>query len=183
MRSDALPPATNAEETPSGSEPPAAMAPDANAPISPPDAAMMAAPAAEKPGAAAAAAGVPAAEAPSPDTIGQGEIGADDALLSGRRRPGFQQELPDRVTQDNLGAVRPPPPEAFPTDQIPVPDRWRLVTALCPLKDSLFPNIGAVCHSPFDPYHQNFLKGDRPIDLSKKRRSGCRSRATTGSSR
>ena len=49
-----------------------------------------------------------------------------------------------------------------------MPDRWRLVKALCPLKDTVFPGIEAVCHSPFDPYHQNFLKGDRPIDLATK---------------
>ncbi|WP_238995814.1 hypothetical protein [Sphingomonas solaris] len=100
--------------------------------------------------------------------MGNGEIGADDALIDGRRRPGVQQSLPDRVTQDNEGAVRPPSLEAFPTDQIPVPDRWRLVKTLCPLKNSLFPNVEATCHSPFDPYHQNFLKGDRPIDIASK---------------
>ena len=105
---------------------------------------------------------------PTPADIGTGEIGADEALIDGRRRPGVQKGLPDRVTQENEGAVRPPPPEAFPTDEIPVPDRWRLIKTLCPLKDSLFPNVAAVCHSPFDPYHQNFLKGDRPIDLATK---------------
>ncbi|MDB5725766.1 MAG: hypothetical protein JWQ16_2520, partial [Novosphingobium sp.] len=30
-----------------------------------------------------------------------------------------------------------------------------------------FPNISAVCGSILDPYHQNFLKGDRPIDTHK----------------
>jgi hypothetical protein len=97
-----------------------------------------------------------------------GAIGANAALIDGRRRPGAQQDLPDRVTQDNRGAVRAPPPEAFPTDQISVPDRWRLIKTLCPLQNSLFPGVEAVCHSPFDPYHQNFLKGDRPIDLASK---------------
>lgn len=95
-------------------------------------------------------------------------IDADEALIDGRRRPGVQKGLPDRITQENLGAVRPPPPEAFPVDQIPVPDRWRLVQALCPLKDSIYPGIEAVCHSPLNPYNQNFLKGDRPIDLKSK---------------
>ena len=37
----------------------------------------------------------------------------DNALLEGRRRPGFQKDLPERIEQMNLGAVRPPPPEAF----------------------------------------------------------------------
>ena len=73
----------------------------------------------------------------------------------GRRRPGVpQHELDDPVTQDNPGAVRAPPPEAFPTDQIPVPDRWRLIETL-----------GVVKERWFDPYNQNLLKGDRPLCL------------------
>ncbi len=91
-------------------------------------------------------------------------IDADQALLPGRRRPGAPQvQLPDRVTQENVGGLRAPPPEAFPTDQIPVPDRWRIIQTLCPQK-AAFGNLAAVCGSIFDPYHQNFLKGDRPID-------------------
>ena len=77
----------------------------------------------------------------------------EDALLPGRRRPGIpQSELEDPVSQDNPGAIRAPPPEAFPTDQIPVPDRWRLIQAL-----------GLVKERWFDPYRQNTYKGDRPI--------------------
>jgi hypothetical protein len=95
-------------------------------------------------------------------------IDADEALLPGRRRPGLPQvELPERLTQENEGAVRPPPPEAFPVDDFPLPDRWRLVKTLCPQRES-FVNIGAVCGSIFDPYNQNFLKGDRPIDTKNK---------------
>lgn len=104
-----------------------------------------------------------AAEAP---TV---EIDAEDALLPGRRRPGTAKPLPEKVVQDNPGAVRPPPPEAFPTSDFPVPDRWRLVTALCPDK-ARFPTIGAVCHSRLDPYNHNPLKGDAPISLEKKPR-------------
>lgn len=86
----------------------------------------------------------------------------DQSLLPGRKRPGNGEEaLPDRVVQDNPGAVRAPPPEAFPTDEFPVPDRWRLVTALCP--DNIYRGVQPTCHSPFDPYHQNTLKGDRPL--------------------
>lgn len=71
----------------------------------------------------------------------------------GRRRPGVpQRDLPDPVVQDNPGAIRSPPPEAFPTDQIPVPDRWRLIESL-----------GIVRERWFDPYNQNTLKGDRPL--------------------
>lgn len=90
----------------------------------------------------------------------------DDALIDGRRRPGYVQTLPPAVKQENVGAVAAPPPEAFPTDQFPIPDRWRLVKALCP--DKNFVGLQATCHSPFDPYHQNGLKGDRPVQLDKK---------------
>ena len=44
----------------------------------------------------------------------------DSGIIDGRKRPGYQQRLPDKVTQDNIGAVRPPPPEAFPTDEFPI---------------------------------------------------------------
>jgi hypothetical protein len=77
----------------------------------------------------------------------------DPQLIEGRRRPGYVTDLPDPVTQDNPGAVRAPPPEAFPTDQIPVPDRWRLIETL-----------GLVKERWWDPYNQNTYKGDRPID-------------------
>ncbi len=80
---------------------------------------------------------------------------ADETLIEGRRRPGVPQaELPDPVTQDNQGAVRAPPPQAFPTDQFPIPDRWRLVETLGLREENLL-----------DPYNQNTLKGDRPIPL------------------
>jgi hypothetical protein len=80
----------------------------------------------------------------------------DPELIEGRRRPGLEQPLPERLEQDNPGAVRAPPPEAFPVDQVPVPDRWRLIETL-----------GLVKERWFDPYNQNTLKGDRPIDRSK----------------
>jgi len=89
-----------------------------------------------------------------------------DPMIDGRRRPGYVTELPAPVVQHNIGAVDAPPPEAFPTDQFPIPDRWRLVTALCP--DKNFVGLQAVCHSRFDPYHQNPLKADLPIQLDKK---------------
>lgn len=101
-------------------------------------------------------------------------IGADEALIDDRRRPGVEKQLPDRVTQDNPGAVRAPAPEAFPTDEFPVPDRWRIVTSLCPTKDgdksiyALYPNLSNVCRSKLDPYHQNILKGDRPLPEGKR---------------
>jgi hypothetical protein len=95
--------------------------------------------------------------------------GVDPGVIDGRRRPGHDARLPERAVQDNPGAVRAPPPEAFPTDQLPVPDRWRILSSLCPRKggdQSLFTLYGAmrdVCRSPLDPYHQNRLKGDIPL--------------------
>ena len=115
---------------------------------------------------------------PQPDDP-QPELGgveAEEALLDGRRRPGVQQGLPDRVTQNNPGAVRAPPPEAFPTDEFPVPDRWRILSSLCPDKADgdnpavfrQFGNLRNNCYGLLDPYHQNVLKGDKPIPADKK---------------
>ena len=71
--------------------------------------------------------------------------------LPWRRRPGRVETYPDRVQQRNEGAVRAPPPEAFPTDHLPIPDRWRLIEEV------------GVNERWFDPYTQNTLKGDRPL--------------------
>jgi hypothetical protein len=105
----------------------------------------------------------------------------DPGVIAGRRRPGYEEKLPEATEQTNKGAVRAPPPEAFPTDQLPVPDRWRILTSLCPARPAkgsgenaappvyeLFPNLREVCHSPFDPYHQNTLKGDHPLADGKR---------------
>lgn len=90
------------------------------------------------------------------DAVPQADPPPDGQSIPGRRRPGYEAPLPEAVTQDNRGAVRAPPPEAFPVDQIPVPDRWRLIESL-----------GLVKERWFDPYQQNTLKGDRPIDRDK----------------
>jgi hypothetical protein len=109
---------------------------------------------------------------PDPEDVSPPEV--DPGVLPGRRRPGRESELPDRVDQTNPGAVRAPPPEAFPTDQIPVPDRWRIMTGLCPAKGAdqtlteLYPNLRHVCHSRRDPFHQNLLKGDLPLPAGKR---------------
>ncbi|OYX38803.1 MULTISPECIES: hypothetical protein [unclassified Sphingomonas] len=76
--------------------------------------------------------------------------------IEGRKRPGFEKALPDAITQTNPRAVRAPRPEAFPKDQIPLPDRWRLIQSL-----------GVVKENWLDPYHQNTLKGDRPVNREK----------------
>ncbi|MFC4294745.1 hypothetical protein ACFO0A_06685 [Novosphingobium tardum] len=112
---------------------------------------------------------------------------ADDVLIEGRRRPGFQKDLPDRIEQMNTGAVRPPPPEAFYEKyegegqigplglDVGVPDRWRIMSSLCPQGGDrslykLYPKLSNVCHSTLDPFHHNVLKGDQP--LSKSQRPG-----------
>jgi len=128
---------------------------------------------------AAAAPDEAAAPAPEPATIGAASdpsvltvpatapaATVEDSSIDGRRRPGYVEKLPPPVVQNNVGAVSAPPPEAFPTDEFPIPDRWRLAKALCP--DKNFVGLQNVCHSQFDPYHQNSLKADRPIQLDKK---------------
>jgi len=98
----------------------------------------------------------------------------DPAVIKGRKRPGYNPRLPPQITGDNPGAIRAPPPEAFPTDQVPLPDRWRIMTGLCPTKGSdtailsVFRALGEVCHSRRDPYHQNLLKGDLPLPEGKR---------------
>jgi hypothetical protein len=79
---------------------------------------------------------------------------SEEALIEGRRRPDTRHDLPDPVNQLNPGAVRQPPPEAFPQEHLAVPDRWRLSESL-----------GLVRPRWFDPYNQNLLKGDIPICL------------------
>ncbi|WP_338468518.1 hypothetical protein RXV95_06715 [Novosphingobium sp. ZN18A2] len=119
------------------------------------------------------------------------EIDAGDALIDGRRRPGYQKQLPERIEQFNQGAVTAPPPEAFyekydgegPVGSlsldVAVPDRWRITSSLCPKKNpktgqknraifTLFPNLENVCHSTLDPFHHNVLKGDKPIRAKDK---------------
>jgi hypothetical protein len=80
----------------------------------------------------------------------------DPGIIEGRQRPGYTAPLPERIEQTNEGAVRAPPPQAFPTDQLPIPDRWRLIESL-----------GLVRENLFDPYNQNTYKGDRPINRAK----------------
>ena len=98
---------------------------------------------------------------PPPPPVDWQDMVKDDLvtqIIEGRRRPGYRPDLPDALTQDNVGALRPPPPQSFPgmEDQLPVPDRWRLIESL-----------GVVKERWFDPYHQNTYKGDRAIDRSK----------------
>ncbi len=80
----------------------------------------------------------------------------DPGSIEGRMRPGFRDLLPDPINQTNEGAVRAPPPQAFPVDQVPIPDRWRLIQSL-----------DLVTEDILDPYNQNTYKGDRPINPDK----------------
>ncbi|MES2095171.1 MAG: hypothetical protein V4459_00285 [Pseudomonadota bacterium] len=96
---------------------------------------------------------------PPPDPL-------DQALIPGRRRPGeMDGPLPSASVQDNPGAVPAPMLSAFPGDDFPLPDRWRLATAFCPQK--VYRAIQAICRSPLDPYRQTTIKGDRPLDRAK----------------
>lgn len=93
---------------------------------------------------------------------------ADETLLDGRRRPGAQKRLPERVTQENAGAVRAPPPEAFPGDpDFPIPDRWRLSETLGLAHKGRF----------LDPYNQNTYKGDRPLCIPSEEEKERRAKA------
>ncbi|HEY5711743.1 MAG TPA: hypothetical protein VIT38_07595 [Allosphingosinicella sp.] len=93
---------------------------------------------------------------------------SEESLIPGRERPDIRHDLPDPVTQVNPGAVRQPPPEAFPADHVAIPDRWRLAETL-----------GLVRTRWWDPYHQNTLKGDRPLCLSTEEEQARRRAAGT----
>ncbi|MBL4870977.1 MAG: hypothetical protein JKX72_08490 [Robiginitomaculum sp.] len=68
-----------------------------------------------------------------------------------RRIPGRTVTLPKRERLFDPASVPPPRADTFPKDEIPLPDRWRLVE-----------DIG-VHERWYDPYNQNTLKGDRPL--------------------
>lgn len=73
-------------------------------------------------------------------------------LAQVQRRPGPSEPLPKReLPPPDPERYAPPQADSFPTDFIPVPDRWRIVEGL------------GVNERWFDPYNQNTLKGDRPI--------------------
>lgn len=98
----------------------------------------------------------PPGEAPAPQDWERDVPPVDPQIIEGRERPGYTAPLPEKIEQNNAGAVRAPPPQAFPTEQVPIPDRWRLIQSLGLVKENLL-----------DPYNQNTLKGDRPIDRAK----------------
>src|ERR1700731_2302083 len=71
-----------------------------------------------------------------------------------RREPGPEKTYPAPVEQTNPGALEAPPSEAFPMDEVPVPDRWRITKGI---------NELGVDHPWYDPYDQNTWKADRPL--------------------
>lgn len=146
---------------------------------------------AQDPGAMAPQEAASPASEVAAQTLPGGETEADEALIDGRRRPGFNKQLPEKVEQDNPGAVGAPPPEAFYDKydgegpmgdlglDVGVPDRWRIMSSLCPKTDAatgkkdrslytLFPRLEFVCHPQTDPFHHNLLKGDRPLAKGKR---------------
>ena len=73
-----------------------------------------------------------------------------------RRIPGREADpLPTRERPFDPASVAPPIAANFPTDEIPLPDRWRIIE-----------NLG-VNERWWDPYNQNTLKGDRPLKDTK----------------
>src|SRR5271163_1672732 len=82
------------------------------------------------------------------------KVAQEQVEMEGRQIPGQQKTYPPPPSPNNPGAVWAPPPEAFPTDEIPVPDRWRLIDEL----------EGTPIANWYDPYNQNALKADRPIE-------------------
>jgi len=73
-----------------------------------------------------------------------------------RRIPGRERgPLPTRERPYDPASVPPPRADSFPKDEIPLPDRWRLIE-----------NLG-VNQRWYDPYNQNVLKGDRPLKGTK----------------
>jgi hypothetical protein len=80
-----------------------------------------------------------------------------------RRVPGVRAEVEEPVPPtDNVGAV--PPPEAWPRDHLPIPDRWRILDSLEAWKIPYFRDVLEVRRQrALDPYNQNVLKGDKPL--------------------
>jgi hypothetical protein len=118
----------------------------ADPPPSPPEAPVATAPSAPPPGISFS--GSPAVT----PVIEQAPPAQDPDVIAGRKRPGRQPTYPNEIIQTNPGAVNAPPPEAFPTNEVPVPDRWRLAA-----------DLALVTPRRLDPYNQNTLKGDRPL--------------------
>ncbi len=98
---------------------------------------------------------------PSAPPAGPSAPPAEPAL--DRRVPGIRGRLePPVPPTDNPGAV--PPPEAWPADHLPVPDRWRILDSLRAWDIPYFRDVlGVRRPRPLDPYNQNLLKGDRPL--------------------
>lgn len=82
------------------------------------------------------------ADSAAPSTPAENENVLRGPVNSYRPAPGLPVIDPSRV---------PPPQALLPRESLPVPDRWRIMQAL----DFRYPF--------YDPYHQNVLKGDLPL--------------------
>jgi hypothetical protein len=83
-------------------------------------------------------------------SLGSGySTGGQGVRIAQQRRPGSEPrfQAPPTIDPDAV----PPPDPNLPHDFIPIPDRWRLIEAV------------GVNEKWWDPYHQNTLKGDRPL--------------------
>ena len=78
-----------------------------------------------------------------------------DRSTEDRRPPGRENEYETRERPFDPASVPPPQAYTFPQDELPLPDRWRIIE-----------NLG-VTERWFDPYNQNTLKGDRPLKGTK----------------
>src|SRR3546814_15633312 len=78
---------------------------------------------------------------PPPPPVDWQEMNKDDLvthIIEGRRRPGYRPALPDALTPDNVGALLPPPPQAFPgmEEEPPTPHTAPLAETSRVLKDT-----------------------------------------------
>ncbi len=93
----------------------------------------------------------------------QGAEGVEAEPPIARRVPGIRAEVEAPLPPtDNPGAV--PPPEAWPADHLPIPDRWRILDSLEAWRIPYFRDVLGVRRArALDPYNQNPLKGDKPL--------------------
>ena len=95
-------------------------------------------------------------EDPTQPSVSTSEALPESSEPVSRRIPGREPKpLPTRERPFDPASIAPPSAANFPTDEIPLPDRWRLIE-----------NFG-VKERWWDPYNQNTLKGDRPLKGTK----------------
>jgi hypothetical protein len=119
---------------------------------------------------------------------GAGPVTPENVVIEGRRRPGLQKELPERIEQMNTVRVRAAAARAFygkegedyptassaPVLNVSVPDRWRITSSLCPKGGdrsifTLYPNLRG-----------GLRPADQPLQGPTGSRATCRSPLTSG---